>query len=882
MSILLQTTYSHLSQCAQATNLHTQLGKDFKYKPARKPFFIERSSQSLLRTHRRLRNTHLLSPKYAQIKLEHQRRKRHHARLLRHSRTKETYIRDKQFNAICSSSPSVAFKLLRNIRHEKASKINRLVVDDKIFTGDNVPDGMFRSIEQLKTEPVTLPHENSDFPDYAVEYNHILDICEAGARIPPITEEKSLQILNHLRKNVNDYFSITPSHFLNAGDAGIVHFHFLLNALISNINLAGLAELNTIYACVLYKGNNKNKEQCRSYRTISTCPLLAKAIDLYIRELAAERWNAQQASTQFQGSGMNHELASLLLTETIQYSLNVSDRPVFALFLDAKSAFDRVVKEILIRNLFNSGMEDQSLLYLDRRLGNRRTFCDFDRNLMGPILDTRGLEQGGITSSDEYKLYNNEQADVAQSSNLGVTIGNDTVSCISLADDALLVANAPVDLRNLLFLTARYCAKYDVELVPEKMQLIAFHYSHHESEVNLVKQTFELEYAGHDISFTDQALHLGVSRSEKQPENMTSILDRLAAHRRQLFSLLPAGMALRHSGNPAANLRAHTLFCMPVLLSGLASLFLRQSEISTINKYHRGVLIKLMKLLRQTPDCATYFLAGSLPAEGYLHLRQLCLFGMICRLEDNILKNLAFRALICPKPAEKSWFHQIERICKQYGLPNALDLLGNPPPKQDFQKLCKLKVNEFWHMKLSLVTQTLSSLKYLNTNYLSLTSPHPIWTSLDGNPFQARAATVQAHFLSGRYRTERLCRFWSTNPDGYCLQESCKGLSISEDIEHILVRCPALTDKRRRLLRLSSDCVSQMPLLSPIINEYLLSNSDEMVVQFLVDCSTLPMVIAAYQLFGPSVHASLFKLTRTWCFSLHRARLQLLGRHSAI
>ena len=78
--------------------------------------------------------------------------------------------------------------------------------------------------------------------------------------------------------------------------------------------------------------------------------------------------------------------------------------------------------------------------------------------------------------SDLTPNNNNEQADVAQSSNLGMTIGNDTVSCISLADDALLVANAPVDLRNLLFLTARYCAKYDVELVPEKMQWIAFHY----------------------------------------------------------------------------------------------------------------------------------------------------------------------------------------------------------------------------------------------------------------------------------------------------------------------------------------------------------------------------------------------------------------------
>ena len=94
---------------------------------------------------------------------------------------------------------------------------------------------------------------------------------------------------------------------------------------------------------------------------------------------------------------------------------------------------------------------------------------------MGPIMDIRGLEQGGIVSSDEYKLYNNEQANVAQSSNLGVPIGNETVSCISLADDALLLANTPVDLRNLLYLTSKYCAKYDVELVPEKIQLVAFH-----------------------------------------------------------------------------------------------------------------------------------------------------------------------------------------------------------------------------------------------------------------------------------------------------------------------------------------------------------------------------------------------------------------------
>ena len=60
--------------------------------------------------------------------------------------------------------------------------------------------------------------------------------------------------------------------------------------------------------------------------------------------------------------------------------------------------------------------------------------CNFDDQLMGPILDTRGLEQGGILSSEAYKLYNNEQAITAQRSGLGASLGFTTVSCISLAD----------------------------------------------------------------------------------------------------------------------------------------------------------------------------------------------------------------------------------------------------------------------------------------------------------------------------------------------------------------------------------------------------------------------------------------------------------------
>ena len=81
---------------------------------------------------------------------------------------------------------------------------------------------------------------------------------------------------------------------------------------------------------------------------------------------------------------------------------------VFLLFLDARIAFDSVVISFLIRTLYFSGMQGNSINYIHSRLNNRLTYCDWDKVLMGPIFDQQGLEQGGCSSSDLYKIYKNE------------------------------------------------------------------------------------------------------------------------------------------------------------------------------------------------------------------------------------------------------------------------------------------------------------------------------------------------------------------------------------------------------------------------------------------------------------------------------------------
>ena len=99
-------------------------------------------------------------------------------------------------------------------------------------------------------------------------------------------------------------------------------------------------------------------------------------------------------------------------------------RPAYILFLDAKSAFDAVLPELLIRNMYMAGMDGNSTVLVNNRLVNRQTILEWDRTLMGPIKDELGLEQGGANSSDYYKLYSNENLDTAQESRQGIELGS--------------------------------------------------------------------------------------------------------------------------------------------------------------------------------------------------------------------------------------------------------------------------------------------------------------------------------------------------------------------------------------------------------------------------------------------------------------------------
>ena len=81
-----------------------------------------------------------------------------------------------------------------------------------------------------------------------------------------------------------------------------------------------------------------------------------------------------------------------------------------------------------------------SLQYLANRLSNRHTYLQYNDVVMGSIKDSAGAEQGGLLSSDEFQLVNNEELDLTNNAGLGLDMGGIQVGSIGAADDILLAS----------------------------------------------------------------------------------------------------------------------------------------------------------------------------------------------------------------------------------------------------------------------------------------------------------------------------------------------------------------------------------------------------------------------------------------------------------
>ena len=120
-----------------------------------------------------------------------------------------------------------------------------------------------------------------------------------------------------------------------------------------------------------------------------------------------------------------------------------------------------------------------------------------------------------------------------------------------------------------------------------------------------------------------------------------------------------------------------------------------------------------------------------------------------------------------------------------------------------------------------------------------------------------------------------MCRFWSTNRNGYCLAPTCH--LVHEDLEHLLVVCPSMEHVRHRLHSLWCLKTADCPPLQRLIM-WMLGSTPEILTKFILDSTACPQLIILVQMFGQEIQDRVCYLTRTWAFAMHRQKMKMLGR----
>ena len=106
----------------------------------------------------------------AKARTEYRKSRTEHRKLVRLFKAKDAEKRDRTL----LSDPKATFAKIKSRKRGMARKINKLRVDSKTYSGENVPDGFYDSISMLKTRNQKSLNGSSQFADFSATYESIL------------------------------------------------------------------------------------------------------------------------------------------------------------------------------------------------------------------------------------------------------------------------------------------------------------------------------------------------------------------------------------------------------------------------------------------------------------------------------------------------------------------------------------------------------------------------------------------------------------------------------------------------------------------------------------------------------------------------------------
>ncbi|XP_053406291.1 uncharacterized protein LOC128559140 [Mercenaria mercenaria] len=361
------------------------------------------------------------------------------------------------------------------------------------------------------------------------------------------------------------------------------------------------------------------------------------------------------------------------------------------ILLDAKSAFDVVDHQHLLRRLYHMGVSDLHWNILESFHKDSVSSIKWRGRISSEFHVQQGVRQGGVLSTDLYKIYVNPLLNRLQDANIGSTIGGVRCSARACADDICLCAEAASDSQELLNIAVEFANMERYLLQPAKSVHIRIHHQRR------TKHQQSLFMNDSKLSSVKKSLHLGIIRTDSVLNNQReNVEENVKKARRKAYSLFGSGYKGQTGLDVSTVVYLYKTYIVPVLLYGMEILLPPVNLVHKLETFQRKLVKEILRLPDNTANPAIQVITG-LPVEAQIHLRALTFLHTIASQEDSSAeKQIMYRQLQVKSVESSSWFIAIQHILWRYDLGTIQQLIEYLPTKQQWKGQIHGAVNKYW------------------------------------------------------------------------------------------------------------------------------------------------------------------------------------------
>ena len=664
------------------------------------------------------------------------------------------------------------FKLMRRQRQNTLST-PALRVDGALITDPDAIREEFASASEKLATPDSTESHTTALLDHA---RHNSRLGNDPIQLDPGFIKKTILQLKNNKAADKEGFKAEHLKFLTHSERAVSTLTDIINKIFHYGHMPHSAK--SAYKTPVPK-KGKNPLLTDNYRGITVTSIFGKLVEHLIKQLGGDDMNHDQSPLQFGFTeGSNPNMASLIITESL-VEARESRQELFICSLDARKAFDIVPHDLLKLKLYNTRIRRPLWLLVDDLYTGNFETIRWQGVESREYMVRQGVRQGGIISTDLYKLFCNDRLITLRNSNLGFHVGCNYLGATAVADDQVLISNSKHELQSMMSICHDYAIDHKEILHPTKSVVVALRSSNQDN----VNHGWRL--GDEEVSVERSFTHLGLCWNSGA--SAPAVEERIKSARRTSYSLMGIGFHGKNGLDPATSSCLVDTYITPRLLYGLNAANLSKSQITKLSHFHKTLLRQLQGLPQNSALCIIYLLLGTLPLEAFLELSQLSLIGAVARLEwSSPLKQTAIRQLSVKTSSSHSWFYKVAAVGSKYGL-DIYNLITHPWPKLAWKKHTRLLVTDYWNKLLLEEATSKITLRWMLLSVSWIGKPHPAWNCCRGKPYQTTAAVIRISLLIGRYGLQQERKHY-TKQEESALCPLCK--SEEEDVSHFLLRCP--------------------------------------------------------------------------------------------